>query len=79
MWVLIKLIGECLLIIVSLTCSSQIVQVVSMLEVLRILVSVSFQSNDVNGAQYPELLFCVNNNNSNNKQEYRIIEYLTVY
>ena len=61
MWVLIKLIGECLLIIVSLTCSSQIVQVVSMLEVLRILVSVSFQSNDVNGAQYSKLLFCNNN------------------
>ena len=34
------------------------VQVVSILEVPRILVSVSFQSNDVSGAQYSELLFC---------------------
>ena len=42
------------------------VQVVSILEVPRILVSVSFQSNDVSGAQYSELLFCNNNNNNSN-------------
>ena len=34
------------------------VQVVSILEVPKMLMSVSFQSNDVSGAQYSELLFC---------------------
>ena len=46
-----------------------------MLEVPRILVSVSFQSNDVNGAQYSELLFC--NNNKQQKQYTCIAAYHT--
>lgn len=37
---------------------SQIVQVVSMLDVPSLLGSVSFQSNDVKGAQYSLFLFC---------------------
>ena len=37
---------------------SQMVQVVSMLEVPRRLGSVSFQSKEVRGAQYSEFLFC---------------------
>jgi hypothetical protein len=39
------------------TVRSQMVQVVSMLEVPIMVGSVSFQSNDVKGAQYSEPLF----------------------
>ena len=38
-----------------------------MLEVPRILVSVSFQSNDVSGAQYSELLFYYNTMNDDTR------------
>ena len=42
-----------------LTSMSQIVQVVSMLEVPSLFGSVSFQSKDVRGAQNSLFLFCV--------------------
>lgn len=41
-----------------LTSKPHIVQVVSILEVPNKLASTSFQSNDVNGAQKSEFLFC---------------------
>jgi hypothetical protein len=45
--------------IVFSTLMSQIVHVVSIDDVPKILVSVMFQSNDVNGAQNSEFLVCV--------------------
>ena len=44
------------------TSMSQMVQVVSMLEVPSLLGSVSFQSKDVRGAQNSLFLFCIKRN-----------------
>jgi hypothetical protein len=46
------------------TVRSQMVHVVSMLDVPIIVGSVSFQSNDVSGAQYSLLLFCIATQNT---------------